>query len=544
MVLTRSSEAGAAVVELEALEDRSSGLVLDKPVVGDELVVAGELVVVFREIISLSASYYNSLDPIDTEATVQNLIEPGFLQMIVLLLSLLNTDDLVEIKEFLESTYGRKSDRRSPELYILKVIPLLSINSKVSLKALWPQQGFKSTAIFNNLQYSGPMRTMNDIPPFELNPMSSLNEVTVVLTDDSKYVVSSEDLEKITCFTPGAFPVQEATPAKRSFDLMIHETSINGDLYKAMQMMNSIVGKVNIWLANPMKSGIKGRFLKKHALKPHFLNEMLGSGRLTKNVALLFQRTLAVAYKVEGHKISRTDAIRNMARDSRLLSGNVNLIDARWGAVDNRIFSQERRELKHALDSIRAQINLADQIRANLGREVDLSDEPVARCLFPEGPNGSTTPIWNDYMAWCHDDTGMLNVEAKQTVVSNVTWLSDEVIELSLHNQPNKIFVTPLKPVPEAIATTKKQASPPQDVLKHPAFHEAENFSECLTVSTQQLKDKAIALSIISTINYSVSPFDAKTPPLFGSNTQHTVMHQAARSKYTSIPSNDAHQDT
>lgn len=89
-----------------------------------------------REIISLSASYYNSLDPTDSKGTAQGRMRPKFLQMIVLLLSLLNNDDLAEIKDFLESTYGLKSDRRSLELCILKVVPLLSINSKVFLKSL------------------------------------------------------------------------------------------------------------------------------------------------------------------------------------------------------------------------------------------------------------------------------------------------------------------------------------------------------------------------------------------------------------------------
>ncbi|KAL9607950.1 MAG: hypothetical protein Q9167_007188 [Letrouitia subvulpina] len=455
-----------------------------------------------REIISLSASYFNSLDSTDSKkATAQSLIRPRFLQMIVLLLSLLNNDDLTEIKDFLESTYGLKSDRRSLELCILKVVPLLSINSKVFLKSLvpaiegfplgsdcaeydshnwnivvkriledgyllpgtiadlgrqslswivkWSEQGFKSTAVFNNLQYSGRLRTMNDIPPIELNPNGNLNEVTVIMTDDSKWVINAEDLEKVTCLTPGAYPVQEATPIKRSFDLNIHETWINGELYKAIQMTNSIIGRVNAWLAGPTRSNMKSRLLKKHSIKPDFLNEMLGSGRLTKNVALLRQQTLAVAYKVEGRKINRIDAVRNMARDIRLLSGHINLIDARWGGVDHKVFSQERKELRQALESIRGQVNLADQRRANLQQDVDLSDEPVAKCLYPEGSSNYATPLWHEYTAWCHEDTGFLNIEAKQTTVADVKWLSDEVIELTLRNQPSKIFATPLKPVPE-----------------------------------------------------------------------------------------------
>ena len=40
--------------------------------------------------------------------------------MIVLLLSLVNNEDLAEIKDFFEATYGIKADRTSLELTILK----------------------------------------------------------------------------------------------------------------------------------------------------------------------------------------------------------------------------------------------------------------------------------------------------------------------------------------------------------------------------------------------------------------------------------------
>jgi hypothetical protein len=71
-----------------------------------------------KEIISLSASYFNSLDSVTSkklENTTQKLIRPRFLQMIVLLLSLLNDADLTSIADFLESTYQLKADRKHIE---------------------------------------------------------------------------------------------------------------------------------------------------------------------------------------------------------------------------------------------------------------------------------------------------------------------------------------------------------------------------------------------------------------------------------------------
>jgi len=206
-----------------------------------------------KETISLSASYYNSLDPSGTNDATQKFIRPRFLQMVTLLLSLLNDDDLLDISEFLETTYRLKAERKHLELLFLKVIPLVSINSKVFLKAMipayegfpmtepmmehfygnywntfiqriinqgyllpgtvgdlgsetqswivrWPEDGFKSSVVFNNLQYSGPRnRTFNDIPPIELHPESCLKELTVIMNNQEKFTIDSTDLERITC---------------------------------------------------------------------------------------------------------------------------------------------------------------------------------------------------------------------------------------------------------------------------------------------------------------------------------------------------------
>ena len=43
---------------------------------------------------------------------------------------------------------------------------------------------------------------MNDIPPVDLNPGAKLKEITVIMTDNVQYIVSSLDLEHITFLTP------------------------------------------------------------------------------------------------------------------------------------------------------------------------------------------------------------------------------------------------------------------------------------------------------------------------------------------------------
>lgn len=93
-----------------------------------------------RQLISVSAAYFNALAPDggSSEESAQDAVRPRFLQMLVLLLSMLSGADLRKMADFLWTTYGIKADPTNLELLILKVIPLSSINSKVFLSALIP----------------------------------------------------------------------------------------------------------------------------------------------------------------------------------------------------------------------------------------------------------------------------------------------------------------------------------------------------------------------------------------------------------------------
>lgn len=458
-----------------------------------------------KEIISLSAAYYNSLDPTSTESSTQKYIRPRFLQMVVLLLSLLNNEDLAELKDFLEATYKIKADRRDIELLILKVIPLMSINPRVFLNALvpaidgfplesanpnidedhdriwnifikrilengyilpgtvvdlgrrslswivkWPEDGFKSTLIFNTLQYAGRLRTINSIPPVEVHPGSDCTELTVVMTDDSKYVISPKDLDKIVYMTPGSYPVQQTTEGRRCFDLVIRETQLNDELYYAIKIINGIVQRVNQWLASPRRgSSMMSKMVRKRSDPQPFLNDVRVSGRLVKVVAVLDQTILAVAYKSEGRKVSRIDVVQNMARDIRQLQAVISRIEQRGDMTDHSFFSAEKRDLKQSLDQLKAQINLAEQSRARISLEGELSNEPIAKCLYPEGVDINNGDVWNGYKAWCQEYNGYLHVEGIKATVGGVKWLTGEVIELALYQRPAKLFVTPLKAVEE-----------------------------------------------------------------------------------------------
>ena len=425
--------------------------------------------------------------------------------MIVLLLSLLNDSDLSCIKEFLESTYKLKADRRSLELLILKVVPLLSINPRVFLRSLvpategfplssdrdedhshiwnvfvqrilnygyllpasipdlgretfswimkWPKDGVKSTSVFNTLQFQGELRTMNEIPPIELHPGAAMKEITAIMTDGSQYTIGFSDLERITCVSQGIYSIQEAGPNPQNHTLVIDESPISGELYEAIRKTNVIVQKFNSLLAAPRaKDKMAVLWKRGSVMRPVFLSEFKGSGRLFRNVAKLdrpIDTILAVAYKVEGKKITRTDSIRNMARDIGNLAIYLGHIEHRIPEVEFGPFRADGGDLRRKIEEAKGQLAAAEQSRSKIGNYPDLSEEPIVRCLYPEGSDVGQPEIWNEYSAWCPESNGLLHIKGKTAVVNSIRWLKDDLIELSLSSHEGRVFVTPLRYVEE-----------------------------------------------------------------------------------------------
>jgi len=108
------------------------------------------------------------------------------------------------------------------------------------------------------------LRGINTIPPIEMHPGAGCTELTVVTTDDSKYIISPNDLEPITYMTPGIYPVQDPAQGRRCYDLMIHETPLSEELYQAIKMTNEIVQKINVTIASPKgKGGVMSNLVRK-----------------------------------------------------------------------------------------------------------------------------------------------------------------------------------------------------------------------------------------------------------------------------------------
>lgn len=238
-----------------------------------------------KEAIRLSAAYFDSLKPIGIKDDTQTFLRPKFLQMIVLLLSLLNDDDLEDISTFLETTYHLKANRKHLEMLFLKVIPLTSINPTVFLKTMaavyqsgeidskttfdsndqmgrkwdrflkaaatdgfllpgnlgsfagrhhswifqWPASGIDTSTVFRHLQYSGSEnRAFNDVQPVELYPESDAAELAVLMSNNQTYYIASSDLAPLTCMASGRYTIRDSEG--RIHELLIKEFLVNDSL--------------------------------------------------------------------------------------------------------------------------------------------------------------------------------------------------------------------------------------------------------------------------------------------------------------------------
>ena len=375
--------------------------------------------------ISLGASYFDSFHSSDSRNSTQKYIRQRFLQMIVLLMSLLNDDDLQEIKNFIEDTYNLSTDRSDLEMLFLKVLPLASINPKVFLDALvytierhhlpsdvqpgrktltpedcwkrflvqrlhkgflvpgsmsdlgseylswllkWPHPtglppGVKSSSVFNDMQFCGTkFRAINDIPPFEQHPEDSLSQVAAVLVDGSQFMIGSEDVQKITLLERGIYNVTQATENRDMYDLHVEETPINEDVLKISKIINQLIAKYNDCLA---QSG-QGQNLVQKWFKPTSsgtkrLPSFQCSGRMTEHLARLDRTIFASTYKSNGRKISRVRAAADAARDINEIKGYINEVESRASSVVMN--KDDLKWLQNALNTIRNLLSDAEKSR-------------------------------------------------------------------------------------------------------------------------------------------------------------------------------------
>jgi hypothetical protein len=194
---------------------------------------------------------------------------------------------------------------------------------------------------------------------------------------------------------------------------------------------------------------LKDRVFGRRSSEILFLQECLGSGRLTRSAAVLNQAVLAVAYKVEGRKIARKDAMRTMTHDIREMNLLLGQIERRMADISSQFTG--KMELRNILEEVKNHIIVSEKARQMIGEAIEYSDEPITKVLYPGGIDPTSVTVWNDYRAWYKEGDRRLSVEALRAPISRVVWLSAVDIEVCLEGRPIKYIVTPLQLVEESV---------------------------------------------------------------------------------------------
>jgi len=435
-------------------------------------------------------------------------IRTRYLQMLVLLLSFLNNGDLNDLKEFLEATYNMKADRKHVEMLILKVIPLQSINPKVFMKQLiatveedsfllpetgsmsqiwdtfvqriladgyllpgntvslgrkenswivrWPEGkrngesiGFSSSEVFDNMQYFASNHPLlNQVPPFELHPESSYNELTVIMKNNIHYKIDPAELEKISAMVPGTYAIWEAKEGGRHCDLEILQYEVNTDLWRAISLSNALIHKVNVRLAAPRRRIMD--VVKFRQPEVRFLAGLKGCGKLTRHEAKIGQDTLAIVYKKEGRMITRKEAVRNMNGDLQKLERLIRYADMEVSGLDaKKPYGMDDRNLIQELQELKTFVHYGKQGKIHTADTTDdLGDDPISQVMYPPNLGVGQHNIWFDYRASKNRMQPYLEVWARVDLVTCAVWDGDDMFTVDL-NGGLKMVVSPLIEVPE-----------------------------------------------------------------------------------------------
>lgn len=380
-----------------------------------------------KNIISRAAACFNSLATQGDEDNnkEQALVRPKFLQMLVLLLSLLNDGDLQNLAPLLKETYRINPERMHIELLVLKVLPLQSINKSIFVQEMvmavqggppkfpgdveksWNKfvadileegyvlpgyteqmgqldsswivvfprgEGYKDSYVFNNLQFRDEVCSINEIPPMDLGTRAENGKVTSILVNHKRYLINVADHRKITSMIFGEYSIAEATTQQRTCDLTISEAVVNDHLTQAIQKTNHLLGIVNKYFATIK---VQRKLVKSMVRRLSDLNivsenrrayrypDITSCGRLTWHEAKLNGQQLAVAYKVEGKKIARPDLIRNIVNDIRAVKTTLHYIELEIQRNEGRRVNEETRQtiaaLRNGIPEIRKFVGYAEK---------------------------------------------------------------------------------------------------------------------------------------------------------------------------------------
>jgi len=408
------------------------------------------------QLVSWSAAYYKSLDDPNNISEEQRAIKTKFLQMLVVLLSLLNDDDLESIRNYIESTFRLKGDRKSIEMLCLKVIPLMSINPKLfimemlrafegyrvyepeeqdlaaywdeflkrrvadqyilpgSLATLgrptlswipaWPKEGLRSSVIFRDLQYAGSLQAINEIPQIDLRPQEENMPLAVILVNHERYLIDPKDYEQIVLLQSGRYTFSRSQTAEfgdesNHCDMIIDEFWANESTKKACDQLNDIIKIVNRFLDGRKKSGR----LVKYGLKPPSIDRFpeyhLRAGKITKHIARLGVNVLAAAYKEKGYKVTKWDVAGHMNEDNQIMRKMLRQYRHHLADTTLNLPPQDVNDMIRRLEKVESLIEVSEAVRKIVWNEPVICNDPIVKVLRREGNDTVLAPGWQEYSA-------------------------------------------------------------------------------------------------------------------------------------------------
>jgi hypothetical protein len=278
-----------------------------------------------------------------------------------------------------------------------------------------------------------------------------------------KYKIVSSDLENLTRMNPGRYRLSKIDAQQQKVELDISEIVVSDSLHAAITRLNSTLGSINGFLeASRPPLPIVRRFSllikrgrdigKEQKLS---IPGIRAAGTLTYHEASVNGTILAVAYKIDGRKITRSDLIRNLASDLRKLGTTINNVETIVRAFEGRRASDRLRKslpgLRSTLDEIAVQATQAEHIKTVM--ESKLSgpvDEPVVHVLYSSSSGPSANILWYPYESWYSSADNVLFIEAPRKQVDRVTWVTKDTMEVFFQGSGVKYFCSPLRPVSES----------------------------------------------------------------------------------------------
>jgi hypothetical protein len=329
-----------------------------------------------QRIISATASFYNSLNAADMEE-----VRTHFLQVLVLLLSLLAPQDLNELQNFLKATYSLNITRPHLQVTILKTIPLESINSEVFMASLypavtgyaiplpapdpaiswrtvlvelarlgyllpatvdelghsdhswvkkWSETGYRSSEVFSRIQYHGDSNIgFNQLYPMNMgHDPDEDEEMTVFLNYfwGQPFIIKAVDYMPISTLETGRYSVTRSGEDSSTMVLDIKSEFLCTSINTAIDIVNRLLQDYNRKQPN---SGSRKKLTKMRRATNRMDSEILSQEVeampiITRHEAWLEEdgkgTMIAVAWKRDGKFVARHNMVWHMRRPTQRIS--------------------------------------------------------------------------------------------------------------------------------------------------------------------------------------------------------------------------------